>query len=340
MGYLHDRESALVALLTSAFPGHRVRVRTVEPRRVTEELIVAGPEISIGLRAWQGSAGALVWSVLLIEDDRRAAESRRLGITGAAEPSGLLASLALLRETLRTASGAAYAVRGGKLIPAPPALLFWEEEIEEYDFAMQLPYAPALATHVTEGTPLAAPTEALDTHFDELDALTPGARVLVTNADGTDPRDLGIIVQTEPGRNELVVSAPVALAAGTRLFTANGIVLLPRALRWREREELDTWRPFAMTLDGRGVASRVSARSRDFHFDIACVNATEEAALRGFIAQLDTVAQWLFLAGDGSTHAVVPRVVEHPLSDSTHSPWRISGTITTPKSLEIYAEES
>jgi len=124
------------------------------------------------------------------------------------------------------------------------------------------------------------------------------------------------------------------------LFTANDLVLLPRAMRWREREELESWRPVAMTLDGRGVASRVTSRTAEFHFDIASVNATEGAALLALTAQFDTVAQWLFLTGDGGVHAIVPRVSERPRSGLSHAPWKISGTITTPTTLDSFAEET
>jgi len=338
MSYLSLRESELGSLLSAAFPTHRVRFRTVEPKRITEELILAGPEISIGLCAWHSSGGPIVWSILLIEDDRRSPEVRRLGIEGASEPSGLFATLAHLRETLFDAPHATYCTRGGRLVPSPAPLLIWEVEVEEYDFDASPTYPPLHATHLTEHEPLAAPTAALDTHFDELDALTAGARVLVSDAEGAHPQDLGGIAETEPGRNELIVPCPVALDAGTRLFVARGGIRLPRALRWREREDLDLWRPAALRLDGRAIASRISSRTAEFHFDIPALNSIESAAMLGFVGQLETIAQWLFLPGDGAVFALVPRVGEWPRTGHSHAPWKVSGTLTTPQNLESFLE--
>lgn len=341
MSFLHEHEEYLCALLAAEFPGHTVFADAGDLATILRERTLAGPTLIVRLAEWLPAPGALVWSILALEDDRRAPVTRRVGLVSAAAPSGLLATIAKLREVLGGDDAPGFRALGGKGVRVDSPLLAWEERVEELPPEAFAPLAVIPAAFVTElidEGPLASGVEIGDTHFDELDELPSTARILVCDADGTNATDLGGIFESEPGVFSLVVPAPRAIASGSRLIHAISTTRIPVGARVTESESFAAWRPLSARLDGRFAAGRVGPRARTLEFSFPTLTPGERAALDAFLAMAEGVLQPIYLPGDGTTRAIALIESRRPLHPANAAPTVLIATAIAIENILPFVE--
>ena len=134
MKTLNEREDALVALLSAAFPGHRVRGALGTEQECRRGGVPRPPEIHVAAGKWLpartgfGQAGGFdVWTIRIIEAELRGPDRLRR--------DGLYPAVETLRETLNgivLANGnSPLAASGGRLVQAGEPYAVWEETFEE-----------------------------------------------------------------------------------------------------------------------------------------------------------------------------------------------------------------
>lgn len=304
MPLIHEREQSLLAALKSALPGHAVVADARDLATLLRLRTIPGPAAILRIVAWDASADAVEWSIVLLEDAAGSADARRIGDG----EGGLFAAIGALRHALGAIDGLRPV--GGRIARTESKVLAWEEMVREVGFASEgrsPARLPSLAASLQDAGEVASGALADDVHFDELDTLEPGARILAWHPT-IGARDLGVVVASEPGRNELVLPLEVDLPVGTQLATAAGIVVLPRGTQATTHEEFPDWRTTEVRLDGRWSAGIVGPRTMRITFELPLTTD----AIEGLLALSKTQAQFLHLEGTGGILAVAPAAYSAP----------------------------
>lgn len=325
MSLLQEYESLLAAGIQSLLPAHLVLTEAGDLPAILGLRTIACPAAIVRIAAWEANGEGIEWSVVLLDDTAAPPDSRRAGI---------LEAVAILRAAVRGMEGRESL--GGRFIRTEPALLAWEERWREAD-PLAPGFAPprrmALAAALEDGGALVSGAFAEDTHFDELDGLPAGARILAWH-ESFGARDLGITFESEPERHDLVLPLEVALPAGTRLAAVPGPVVLPRGTRVSSREDFADWRVLEPRLDGRLAAGLFAPRSHTRTFTLP----GPAPAIEALLSLAESQAQFLHLDGAGGIHAFSPLEYSTPVLPSDAARPVLHTRAWTVRNLDVLME--
>lgn len=320
---LHEREQALVSLLQTALPGHRVRAASAPfTPGDSPGLVVEAPAAVVVLKEWQPPKGLLTWSVTLLEDARREPTLRRLGSAELMQPSGSHAALVALRESLLADASGAYDAAGGRALDPREGFARWEETIAES--LPLLPMRAAIGAGVARAGTLAVAAGAGDEALTLGPPLRVGTARLVAWAAGEDALDVGPAEVSPAGVAALARPCARALGVGTPVFALAASFELPAAWRVSEAREFEESQPIARSLDGSARRVQIAAPLQRLTLDFPGRPSALDTAVQEFVRDAGSRAEWLFLPGDGRVLSLVVVSAARTYPGPMQSQWRLA----------------
>lgn len=305
MSLLLSRESALLSRIATVLPGHRlipVAYSTSVPADAA-----TGPRVYLSLRQWDAEASALVWSVLLVEDDARGPATRRAGISGEESLCGILPSLAALRPALDEEP---YQSLGGQYRRAIDGILAWEEQLREVldpaeDNPPETPsvspsrHEPLLVLQVQHLATIAAETITGEVLIPEIAAAFIGDRLLLVK-ESDRVHDFGAVIAGEGVEPlQLAHPIPIGTSVGDGLFRVSIAATLASASLLRLERDFERDRPLQRTLTGSLRAHLRAAPLEQCRIEFPPLDGDAQQQLRQVLQDILTEPERLLLTGDG-----------------------------------------